>query len=314
MQNHKILTSFQKFSPLAKSSILLSSGVFIFGFADNLTLFISDKVSVGQFHFSRSVIACIVVLIICYLNKEILLPKNWMAVIIRTLVNTLAMLLYFSSIPMMPIAEAGAGLFTSPIFVLIFSFIFFKENISGRQVISFFFGFVGVVMILGTNFANFSYYHFLPVMAGFTYAVGVILTNRYCHTENSLVLLLFFLISIGFAGLLIVSYYTLFPVDEATLSQAPFIFRSWQPVDINYWLIISVVGISGALAIFLMIQAYQICRPTYSSIYEYAYLISAGLFGWFLWNELPTIWSLIGIMLIVAAGANITLSQVQTRK
>ena len=121
-------------------------------------------------------------------------------------------------------------------------------------------------------------------MAGFTYAVGVILTNRYCHTESSLVLLLFFLISIGFAGLLIVSYCTFFPVHEATLSQAPFIFRSWQPVDITYWLIISVVGISGALAIFLMIQAYQICRPTYSSIYEYTYLISAGLFGWFLWT------------------------------
>ena len=38
-------------SPLAKSGILLTLGLSIFGFADNLTLLVSDEVSVGQFHF-----------------------------------------------------------------------------------------------------------------------------------------------------------------------------------------------------------------------------------------------------------------------
>jgi drug/metabolite transporter (DMT)-like permease len=48
------------------------------------------------------------------------------------------MILYFSVIPMMPIAEAGAGLFTSPIFVLLFSFLFFGEKNFYSAIIFFF--------------------------------------------------------------------------------------------------------------------------------------------------------------------------------
>ena len=53
-------------SPLAKSGILLTLGLTIFGFADNLTLLVSDEVSVGQFHFSRSLSAIIIVIMFAY--------------------------------------------------------------------------------------------------------------------------------------------------------------------------------------------------------------------------------------------------------
>ena len=51
--------SLSSLSPLAKSGILLTLGLSIFGFADNLTLLVSDEVSVGQFHFSRSLLIVI---------------------------------------------------------------------------------------------------------------------------------------------------------------------------------------------------------------------------------------------------------------
>jgi len=44
-------------SPLLKSALLLCAGLSIFGFADNFIMLISDQVGVGQFHFSRSLIA-----------------------------------------------------------------------------------------------------------------------------------------------------------------------------------------------------------------------------------------------------------------
>ena len=56
------------------------------------------------------------------------IPKYWKPILIRTFFMVTSMLLYFGVMPMMPIAEAGAGLFTSPIFVLIFSTIFFKQT------------------------------------------------------------------------------------------------------------------------------------------------------------------------------------------
>ena len=49
------------------------------------------------------------------------MPVNWRPVMGRTLLQTASMFLYFGSLPIMSVAEAAAGLFTSPIFVLIFT-------------------------------------------------------------------------------------------------------------------------------------------------------------------------------------------------
>ena len=68
--------------------------------------------SVGQFHFSRSLCAIFIVVVFALFSGAKIFPKNWKAVFARAFFNVVAMLLYFGVIPMMPIAEAGAGLFT----------------------------------------------------------------------------------------------------------------------------------------------------------------------------------------------------------
>ena len=116
------------FSPATQGAILLVSGISIFGFSDNLTLLVSDKVSVGQFHFSRSMIAVFMVFGLGRLFGQSVMPQHWKPILIRTFFMVTSMLLYFGVMPMMPLAEAGAGLFTSPIFVLIFSMFFFQRT------------------------------------------------------------------------------------------------------------------------------------------------------------------------------------------
>ena len=71
---------------------------------------------------------------------------------------------------------------------------------------------------------------------------------------------------------------------------------------------------SAALAIYFIIYAYQIYKPSYSSIFEYSYLISAGFFGWLFWNQVPSLMSLFGILAIIVAGINIALSEVSSKK
>ena len=85
-------------------------------------------------YFIAGVVVLIPIGFTLYLTKILigissnLIPKNIKLVLLRTIFNVIAMILYFGVIPMMPIAEAGAGLFTSPIFVLLFSFLFFGEK------------------------------------------------------------------------------------------------------------------------------------------------------------------------------------------
>ena len=294
-------------SPLAKSGILLTLGLSIFGFADNLTLLVSDEVSVGQFHFSRSLSAIIIVIMFAYFSNTYLVIKNWTAIIFRTFFNVISMILYFSVIPMMPIAEAGAGLFTSPIFVLIFSFLFLKENITSKQIFAFSLGILGVYLIVGRNLQP-TIYHFFPILAGATYAVGAIITNKYLQEEEPLSILLCFLFSIGLIGLIISLFFTYYPVDVTISEKAPFIYRPWQGQNLYFWIIMFFLGFLSSVAIYLIIKAYQLSKPTYAAIYEYTYLISAGFFSWLFWGIVPNFYSFIGIFFIVIAGTLIIIS------
>ncbi len=294
-------------SPLAKSGILLTLGLSIFGFADNLTLLVSDEVSVGQFHFSRSLSAIIIVIMFAYFSKTYLVIKNWTAIIFRTFFNVISMILYFSVIPMMPIAEAGAGLFTSPIFVLIFSFLFLKENITLKQIFAFSLGILGVYLIVGGNLQP-TIYHFFPILAGATYAVGAIITNKYLQEEEPLSILLCFLFSIGLIGLIISLFFTYYPVDVTISEKAPFIYRPWQGQNLYFWIIMFFLGFLSSVAIYLIIKAYQLSKPTFAAIYEYTYLISAGFFSWLFWGIVPNFYGFIGIFSIIIAGTLIIIS------
>ena len=298
----------QKFTPTTQGAILLVSGISIFGFSDNLTLLISNRVSVGQFHFSRSLIAILMVIGLGRIFRLSVVPKYWTPVFIRTFFMVISMLLYFGVMPMMPIAEAGAGLFTSPIFVLIFSKFFFKEHIGWRRILAVIVGSLGVLMIIKPGSEGITIYQVMPVMAGACYAIGSIITYRHLREESSLAILMTFIISIGLCGFIITTLLTLFPVTNNLIEQAPFLFTGWQSVDGLFWLYMLAIAAGASLALSLMTRAYQLAQTSYAAIFEYAYLISVGFFSWLFWGIVPNLISIFGILMIIFSGIVIVLA------
>ena len=301
-----------KTSPENQGAFLLVLGVAIFGFADNLTLMVSDQVGVGQFHFSRSIITLALVVVFSYIFGYSLRPKFWRPLLARTGFIVFAMLLYFSVIPMMPIAEAGAGLFTSPIFVLLFSSFLFKEKIGWRRTFAVFIGTIGVLLIIQPGPGGFSIYYLLPVLSGASYALGSIITYRYLSNESPMAILFSFLLAIGLCGALVSSTFTIYPVSDVFQQKAPFLFSGWRPLEASFWMWITIIAICTFLALSLMTKAYQIAKTSYAAIYEYAYLLSAGIFSWAFWNVTPNILGFWGITLIVIAGVVIAFAQQDT--
>lgn len=301
-----------KTSPENQGAFLLVLGVAIFGFADNLTLMVSDQVGVGQFHFSRSIITLALVAIFSHIFGYSLRPKLWRPLLARTGFIVFAMLLYFSVIPMMPIAEAGAGLFTSPIFVLLFSSFLFKEKIGWRRTFAVFIGTLGVFLIIKPGLGGFSIYHLLPILSGASYALGSIITYRYLSNESPMAILFSFLLAIGLCGALVSSTFSIYPVSNVFQQKAPFLFSGWRPLEASFWMWITIIAICTFLALSLMTKAYQIAKTSYAAIYEYAYLLSAGIFSWAFWNVTPNITGFLGITLIVIAGIVIALAQQDT--
>jgi drug/metabolite transporter (DMT)-like permease len=296
-------------SPASQGAILLVVGISIFGFSDNLTMLVSDDVGVGQFHFSRSLFAVFMVALLGKLLGLSIIPKLWKPVLVRTFFMVVAIFLYFSVLPMIPIAEAGAGLFTSPIFVLLFSVIFLKERIGWRRISAVVTGSCGVLLVLRPGGEGFSLYHLLPVLSGASYALGSIITFRYLSDESPLAILMSFIVAIGLCGGIFATGLTVFPVSEELITQAPFLYKGWQAVDSQFWIWMGVIAAGACLALSMMTRAYQIAQTSYAAIYEYAYLISVGIFSWAFWGVIPGMLSIAGIGLIIFAGVLIVLAQ-----
>jgi drug/metabolite transporter (DMT)-like permease len=88
-----------------------------------------------------------------------------------------------------------------------------------------------------------------------------------------------------------------------------FLFQGWQSVDALFWLWMVVIAAGASAALSLMARAYQLTKTRYATIYEYAYLISVGLFSWLFWGTLPNNLSIFGILLIIFSGVIIVFTQ-----
>ena len=270
------------------------------GLSDNLVRLVSDQVGLGQYHFLRSAMSIAIFLCLRPFLHFQLQPINWRPVFWRTLCLSLSMTLFFSVLSFLPVALAGAGLFTSPVFVLVFSFLFFGVRPGWRRIVAVICGSLGVFLVLRPDAQSFHLFQLLPILAGAFYAGASLITRRYCATESPYTLSLAYFVMIGFIGLFgasIIAFLGIQGRDEAS-----FLLRGliWPAAPVLGW--VAVMTLLSVTGIFMITKAYQMAETSYMSIFEYSYLISAGLAGWLLWGSVFGMGEVAGMGLIIAAG------------
>ena len=81
-----------------------------------------------------------------------------------------------------------------------------------------------------------------------------------------------------------------------------FIFREWFTGLETSMLIMIATGLTASVAFLLLFTAYRIASPAVISPFEYSIIIWSSLSGWFFFNEIPDLKTIIGIFLIVCGG------------
>ena len=282
------------------AAIFLTIGISIMGLSDNLVRLVSEDIGLGQYHFLRSALSIALFLMMRGFVSFRLQIINWRPVLLRTLFLSLSMTLFFSVLSFLPVALAGVGLFTSPVFVLLFSVVIFRMRPGWRRILAVVLGSVGVWFVLRPDTQNFQLIQILPILAGAFYAGASLTTRRYCAEESPYALTMAYFVLIGLIGLL-----GALVIDLAGIQgreQAAFLLRGlvWPDASTYGW--IAAMSLLSVLGIFMITKAYQMAETSYMSIFEYSYLISAGLFGWLLWGSVFGVSEFTGMGLIVVAG------------
>ena len=299
---------FKNLTPELQGGILIILAFVVIGPNDVLIPFISKESSLWQFHFSRSLIVISLILIWIFLSSKKVFIYSLRGVLIRSVLYTSSMLIYFGCLSFLPIAIVGAGMFTSPIFVLLISYFFYKEKIGLRRISAVVIGSIGVWIILDPLNEEFSFFNFLPIIGGFFLAMGNVTTWRLCSKESPLTLTLFFFSIIGFFGLLGIIAFSFFDVSSEDLNVPSFFIGGWSNGSFILWLLIIIQSIGSMIGIALLTKAYQMADTSYLNVFEYSFFIFAGFAGWIILGQLISNFELLGIVLIIIAGIIVSLA------
>ena len=278
----------------------------VIGVIDNYIAVISQDVSIWQFMIVRGAFALPIIIMLSFLGLGTMRPIRTWAVGIRSLLTAISMLFYFGSLSFMPIAQGLAGLFTSPIFILIITAFILKERIGPVRILAVGLGFVGIILVLELEASSLSWVNFIPVFGGLFYALGSVATRQLCNGEST-VSLLSMLLTIqcimGFCALVILSIYG----PDVPYGSDGFLLRGWiWPItEVLPYIVLQSVG--SILGIGLIIRAYQIGDASYVAVYEYSVFVFAPLYAWLMFSQDMTLVQASGIALIAGAGVLITL-------
>lgn len=283
--------------PLA--ALVLVGSLFLLGLQDALIKFSSDLVSIWHFQFFRTAFG--MVLLIVFLRGAPPAPRHLWAVALRSVLLCTAMVLFFSGMPFLGLADIAAGLYVFPLFVALLSRMVLGERVGPRRIVAIAAGFVGALLILKPGTDAFTPVALMPVAAAFFYACTILTTRKLCREESPLTLAwgvsVAFLV-ISAAGLLA---FTGRPFEQAA-NLWPYLFTGWSALEL--W-VYGLTGLCAGLNLIANIglaKAYQSAEASWLAPFDYSYLVFATFWGILIWQDIPDGPMLAGMVLIAASG------------
>ena len=286
--------------PMAAAMCMLGA-MALLGFVDNYVATIATEVSVWQFLSVRMVMAVAFVAVLSWAGLGTMKPQRWWAVALRSGLVAVGMLLYFGSLAFMPIAQSLAGLFTSPIFVLLMTVLVLKQKIGPWRIIAVAIGFTGILLVLGVQDGAPGWIMVMPVAGGFFYAMGSLVTRVLCAEESTLSMLAGIMISQAIIGVIALITLAIWQ-PEVPDGAAGFLLRGWVWPIPSIFPYIALQAFVSVMGVFLLIRAYQWGDASQVSVLEYSIMIFGPFFGWLLMGQIITPMMIAGIALIIVAG------------
>jgi len=284
--------------------ILILISMLVFSVQDGIMKHIFSFVSLYEVYLVRTVVS--VILILFYLkltNKPIVFKTQYpLLTFIRVILFFFGFSSFYVSLTVLPLGFATALFFVTPFLITIFAHFFLKEKIGIRRWSAVVVGFIGVYITLNPDFNNFNYLSLLPILCAFCYSLSMIIIKKTSDKDSVYTQTFTF-----YFGAIIFStiFYFLIGDGQYNTSDHPasqFIFREWF-VDLESSILFMVAtGLTATVAFLLLFTAYSIASPAVVSPFEYSILLWSPLIGWIYFNEIPSLNTFIGIIIIVSSG------------
>lgn len=226
------------------------------------------------------------------------ITKPWIQ-IARGMAMGCTSLCFIISLFLMPLAEATAIVFASPVITALLSAIFLKEPMHPRLWVASALALIGVAFVLRPNLAELGWVAFLPVVSAFFFSIMMIF-NRLAAGTGTPAALQWIMASVA-APLVIAGAFMLH------LSGEPSFAVHWP--DTSVILRCAIVALSASTAHWLIFQGTMRATAADTAQAVYIQLPVALAIDALVFRNFPDIMALIGAALIVIAGMSMWLHQ-----
>ena len=286
-----------KHKPLRGIALILIA-IATFSVMDTIAKYLSQSYPVGSVVWARYAINLLVLSAFLFVRGEVkrIRTERPTTQIVRGLMLGASTLLYFTSLTVLPLAEAASIGFVLPVFVAILAVPMLGERIDMPRVIAIVVGLSGALIVVRPGTALFTIYALLPVAMALCNAFYQILTRKVAGLEHPLTSL--------FYGSLVGTVMSTFLLSAGVA----------MPVGWLHWTLFLALGVLATIGHFVLIRAFYYAPATLLAPFVYSQLVWVMLLGWFVFGDFPDGWSMVGMAVIVASGLYIANRQRLTAK
>ncbi len=277
---------------VAHGMLLMIAGMLILPGIDAIAKFLSDTVQSGQVAWARFMFQILILAPFVLWRGGLTFDYRLWAHAARGFLIALATVLFFTSLKVMPLADAIAVFFIQPFIVTLLAAVLLGEIFGWRRMLAIAVGFAGSLLIIKPSYELFGVTALLPVGAACAFSFYVILTRWLAHSETALNIQFL----TGVSGCVTMSI-ALFIGAELQLEP---LVPTW-PTSTE-WALLALLGLIATSGHYLVVMAFHRASVAILAPFQYLEIISATTLGLIIFGDFPDPLTWVGIAVIVGSG------------
>lgn len=213
---------------------------------------------------------------------------------LRGVLNAGAMLTFFYALPITPLATVAALGFTAPLFATLLAVLVLHERVGPRRWVGIACGFGGVLIVLRPGMEGVPPAAWLLVASALLWAGALVVIKLLARSDSSLT----------------ITFYASCFLTPITLAFALF---DWRWPDPWMLAVLVAIGLLGTATQFLLAQAFHEADASRVLPIDFTKLIWASFFGFWLFDEVPDLATIVGGSVILTAVSYVALREERVR-
>ena len=264
--------------------LLMIGAVFCFASMDATAKYLLKEIGPAQTIWARFTVQAVIVTVLILPKLYVYGRTNYPKLqFLRSVALMMATTLFFFAFSRLGLAEASAIFNISPVLITLGAFLFLREQIGPRRLIGIIVSLLGALIIIRPGTGVFSIYALLPLGAAIFYSTYSLAT-RFVGTDESPWTSLFYSAIFG------------------AICYSIYIAFYWNPMSNNAILLTIIIGLFGTAGHICLIRALTLGEASLVAPFIYTNLLFTTTWGFVLFGNLPDFWTIVGALIIVAAG------------